>query len=181
MTENYETWLPVPSLNGHLEVSNHGRVRRIAREMVYSDGRKGTLQAGLLKGSVSVEGYHTCSYGNKKLLTHRLIAEAFLPPLPGESFAYHTVNHKNGVKLDNRPENLEWASYQANNIHARDTGLNKQHGQNTNLSKFSEQLVASMLRVHSEYSPPTEKLAELFGMSPTTIRDILTGRSRVRG
>lgn len=35
------------------------------------------------------------------------------------------VNHKNGIKDDNRPNNVEWATYQENNIHAMRTGLNK--------------------------------------------------------
>ncbi len=35
------------------------------------------------------------------------------------------VNHKNGIKDDNRPVNVEWATYQENNIHAMRTGLNK--------------------------------------------------------
>lgn len=44
---------------------------------------------------------------------HRLVAEAYLPN-PNE---LPTVNHKNGIKNDNRACNLEWASYSEQTIH----------------------------------------------------------------
>lgn len=175
-----EVWRGVDSLDGKIEVSSFGRARRLERKFTYKDGRTGTLPAGLLKGSLMSNGYHQVSFGEKKLLMHRLVAEAFLGA-ESESFAYQTVNHKNGDKLDNRPENLEWATYTRNNTHARDTGLNDQHGENTNLSKFSNQLVSAMLKVRDEFRPTNAKLADLFGMSETTIRDIISGKSRKRG
>lgn len=164
----------------YLEVSTHGRVRRKQRPLIYKDGRKGFLPAGYLRGALSREGYVCISSGGKKYLLHRIIAETFLPP-PTEVFAYQTVNHKNGIKTDNHITNLEWATYKANNDHARDTGLCRQHGNNTNLTKFSEQLVAALKRVHQKYNTPAKELAELFEMSTAHVYDILRGGTRKRG
>ncbi len=63
---------------------------------------------------------HVWVNGKRKTVkVHRLIAFAFIP----NPLGLPCVNHKNGDKADNRPENLEWVTHEENNKHARDTGL----------------------------------------------------------
>lgn len=60
----------------------------------------------------------------KKRRVHRLVAEAYIPNPLGKP----EVNHKDGVKFNNRPSNLEWCSSKENKDHGWATGLYTKRG-----------------------------------------------------
>lgn len=78
-----------------------------------------------LKGSINGAGYRFYHIKNdageeKNVGEHRLIALAYF----GEPKSLNSVvNHKDGIKLNNDPSNLEWCSYRDNVIHAGKNGL----------------------------------------------------------
>lgn len=86
---------------------------------------KNLLTNKILKGSIGEHGYryYRLSKNNQKKMfyVHRLVAEAFIPNpenLP-------VVNHKDGNKLNNNVNNLEWVSYSENTEHAHKNNLIK--------------------------------------------------------
>jgi hypothetical protein len=57
----------------------------------------------------------------KNVHQHRLLAESFIPNPKCKS----QVNHINGIKSDNRIENLEWVTQSENALHSFANGLQK--------------------------------------------------------
>lgn len=97
-----EIWKEVPNTAGKYEASNHGNIRStwLLNGKPYTKLMKTVLdERGYAKLTITLNGKKTCTRA------HILVCKAFhgLPP----SFK-HTVNHKDGNKTNNIPENLEW-------------------------------------------------------------------------
>lgn len=106
-----EKWKPIPGFEDLYSASTHGRVMRT--------GKGGAAQPGkIISAQTDPQGYirlNLCrNYERHSVKVHRVIASTFLGPIP----AGWTVNHKNGVKSDNRVENLEIVTRGKNISHA---------------------------------------------------------------
>ncbi len=77
----------------------------------------------ILKTPLNSAGYPSVNLCDgitqKKMTVHRLVATAFIPPVPGKP----DINHIDGSKVNNRVDNLEWCSSSENTLHAYRTGL----------------------------------------------------------
>jgi hypothetical protein len=108
-------WVPVTNYEGYYEVNETGEIRSLHKRN-YSQ---------ILHQRIDRAGYYTVRLNKKgKTYTHwvhRLIGATFIPNSAGKQY----INHKNGNKLNNSLENLEWVSHSENIFHAYDKGLLK--------------------------------------------------------
>lgn len=129
-----EIWKDINGYEGLYQVSNLGRVKSLERYKE-NHSKLQKIEEKTKVPSIDNAGYLkvTLSKDNKSknARIHRLVAETFILNIENKS----TVNHKNGVKTDNRVDNLEWCSYCENNKHAWNTGLRKPSKKQKNITK----------------------------------------------
>ena len=121
-----EEWKEINGYNGLYSISNVGRVRSYIQlknnEIVKSHVPKIILPS-LTNGYLGVSLISPKREKNRVNI-HRLVATHFIPNPEHKP----QVNHKNGDKLDNSVENLEWVTASENQKHAYRTGLKKPNG-----------------------------------------------------
>jgi hypothetical protein len=108
-----EIWKDIEGYNNRYQVSNLANVRSL------NYGRMKMIKN--LVACINGHGYPQVRLIGKVVTVHRLIAQAFIPNPENKP----EVNHINGIKSDNRLENLEWVTSKVNAQHAWDIGLNE--------------------------------------------------------
>lgn len=115
-----EVWKDIKGYENYYQISNKGRVRSLDRKVKHSDNSFQVIKGQIMKQQTNIDGYLTVGlHKNNKISgfrVHRLIAKAFIPNEDNKL----EINHKNGIKDDNRISNLEWATSTENNRHRID-------------------------------------------------------------
>lgn len=116
-----ETWKEIEDLGGYYFISNLGNIKSINRELMVKN-KWGNISKRFIKGktikSRLTNGYLGVGISllgvRNDFFVHRLVASVFIPNPENKPM----VNHINGIKTDNRVENLEWVTALENTQHA---------------------------------------------------------------
>ena len=158
-----ERWKWVKGYRNYYRVSSRGRLKSVSRLVRCRAGGLRKTCPRFLKPAL-VKGYWHVHLSKKGQVTHyyvhQLIVEAFLPPEKNKSW----VNHKNGIKTDNRLKNLERSNQQHNTNHAVKYGL-VAHGVRISNAKLNDKKARKIFLA----TGLQKRIAETFGVSKMTV------------
>ena len=162
-----EIWKDVVGFEGIYQVSNLGKVKslKFGKEKYLSITKS---SIGYLNTKLQL------NKKNKSFLVHRLVAETFIK----NEFNKPCVNHINGIKTDNRIENLEWCTHKENTEHSLKNDLIKT-GCNRKQSKLSLKDIEYIRKNYKEKDKKNGgyKLAEMFGVSRNCISNVVKNKT----
>jgi hypothetical protein len=166
---NMEIFKDVKGFEGSYQVSNLGNVKSLGRKVKRGKDSFKILKEKILKAGLDGAGYFVINlYKNETMyhfLVHRLVALTLIPNLENK----RTVNHINGIKTDNRVENLEWNTHKENLSHARETGLNNNKGEKCKLSKLKEKEVFEIRKLYKSGRFTQKEIAKFYNCGQDNI------------
>lgn len=149
------------------EITNHRRcfVSDLGRVRIEKDD-----SVTIKIGSKNRDGYRVIF----NLYVHRLVGEYFLEQPEG----CNIINHKNGIKDDNRAVNLEWTTYVGNNKHAFESGIRKTVGER-HWKAIPKEIVLTIYELKKQGKRLHEiaKLKAFKKVKYDTIKEIFSGKA----
>lgn len=162
-----EIWVYITGFNNYL-VSNLGRVKSI------KDNKEKILKPRYSKRKYERVNLYIKSKPHT-FYVHTLVAKNFIP---NEDKSKTTVNHINGIKTDNRVDNLEWLSNLENLKHAF---INNLHlfGEKHPMSKLSNEEISEIRKLYFNKQKNQVELSKIYKVTQGHISRLIRNEQRI--
>jgi hypothetical protein len=168
-----EIWKPVIGYEGCYSVSNIGRIR--------SDRNKKNSHIGKILKQKIGWSYYSVTLSKDAIKKTRFVAHMVIEAFVGRNTKDLEVNHKDGNKLNNHIDNLEYVTHSENLYHAHRNNFYKfptNHlGSENGRAKIHENDVVLMRKLFSDKTMSTMQLAVKYGISRAQTNLILNRKS----
>lgn len=164
---NQEIWKPIPSFEDRYLISSHGRIKSLYADVI-------------LKLKTNSRGYYVVGLWQKRkskwFSLHKIVANNFIP---NNNLIRNQINHKDGNKLNNKINNLEWCTAKENAFHSIQNGLNKTiaPGDDHQGAKLTTHEVKIIRRVFLDGEVSVKNLCDKYNLKELTIRRIIHNRT----
>ena len=168
-----EVWKDVVGYEGFYKISNKGNIKSLDRYITQSNGFRYLCKGKNLTPHKEKNGYLRVGIAidlkRKPKSIHRLVAEAFIPNPENKP----TVNHENGIKTDNRVENLTWMTNQEQTGHSISEGLQLLKGSSNPNAKLSDKEREEIVDIYAKGGISQKDIAKTYGVSQICISRVV--------
>ena len=163
-----EIWKDIEGYEGLYQISDLGNVKSAYKH----NGRSNII----LKQYVDKDGYlKIILYKDNKyknFFVHRVVASAFIP----NKLNYPQINHINGIKTDNRVENLEWCNQSHNSKEAHRLGLQSTKREKNSQSKITTGEAIEIYYNGIAHSLTLSEIGAVYDITPSAVCHIMENR-----
>jgi hypothetical protein len=172
---NEEKWIDISGHEGKYQVSTYGKIRNVSRDVKCKNGYIRTIKARVLRPKIT-NGYRVNMLGFKgeEVRISRCVALHLIPNPENKPW----INPKDGNKLNDNVDNLEWCTPGENLLHAYATGLMpSRNGEKNPSAKLTKVQVEEARGLYIPFKMSANKLAKRYGISPCAMLAAIKGKS----
>jgi len=166
-----EVWKDIPKARGKYQISNKGRVRSLFDRHQNKRSSPIIMKKNVINNYNHV-GIHIKTRKCKQIKVGRTVAKAFIPNRENKP----CVNHKDGNKINDCVDNLEWCTHKENMIHAVENGLlthDHTTGENNYNAKLTENDVLDIRNAYKLGCFTQQEIADAYDMPAPAISRII--------
>ena len=170
-------WKDIKGYEGLYQVSDSGKVKSLTRKNIRRDGVVRILKGKKINPKLSKHGYLFVTLSKngklKNMSIHRLVAVAFID----NSHNKMEVNHKDGNKLNNSVDNLEWMTRKENMLHAKKNKLINYKGDSSPNRKLTVENSKQIRKLYEKGKFTQSEIGKMFNVHQSVISNVINNKS----